>query len=132
MYSCTEGQFTSTLRLLLRPYWTPVSAKHDARPRPRSLLGTSVWISPSTFPVILYSREAICPSRSISKRPVVTFCGVCDLGPTIPHTIIGFPRVRNINITNNMRLQCCSFLYPQGHFTFQLQTRTWRCWPAHF
>src|SRR6266700_1958631 len=104
MYSCTEGQITSTLRLLLRAYWSAVSAKEDARPSPRTLLGTSVWISPSTFPVILYSREPTCPSRSISKRPVVTFCGVCDLRPTIPHTIIiSVPFY--INITNDIRLQ---------------------------
>jgi len=50
------------------------------------------------------SREPTCPSRSILKRPVVTFCGVCDLRPTIPHTIIiGVPFY--INITNDISLQ---------------------------
>src|SRR5207244_13653083 len=88
MYSCTEGQITSTLKLFSRAHRSAFSANKDARPRPRNLLGTSVWVNPSTFPVILYSREATCPSRSISKRPVVTFCCVCGLLPTIPHATI--------------------------------------------
>src|SRR5205823_1847554 len=37
--------------------------------------GTSVWINSSTPPPTLYSRYATSPSRSISKRPLVTFCG---------------------------------------------------------
>src|ERR1700720_1403568 len=63
MYSCTEGQITSTLRLFSRANLSAFSANEDARPRPRNLWGTSVWINSSTFPVILYSSEATCPSR---------------------------------------------------------------------
>src|SRR5205809_5129439 len=56
MYSCTEGQITSTLKLFSRAHRSAFSANKDARPRPCNLLGTSVWINSSTFPVILYSR----------------------------------------------------------------------------
>src|SRR6266852_2403294 len=75
-YSCTEGQITSTLRLFSRAHRSAVSAKEDARPRPRNLLGTSVWINSSTFPVIYIQGRLLVPharSRSGQWLPSAVF-----------------------------------------------------------
>jgi hypothetical protein len=55
-YAWTEGQTISTLSLSSRAQWRAVSARDEARPIPRNLLGTAVWISSRIFPLRLYSR----------------------------------------------------------------------------